>query len=89
MTCKRHSAKPMQAMNLTIRRYALPRLGFTLPLPRRDEPCQHQATAEYQAARLGKLLRSQPSQAQSEMANALLLELVEAYRLALHKARQD
>ncbi|AVO56191.1 hypothetical protein C7A17_02075 [Ectopseudomonas mendocina] len=59
-----------------------------MPLPRRDAPCQHQATAEYQAARLGKLLRSQPSQADSEMANALLQELVEAYRLALHKARQ-
>lgn len=88
MNCKRPSAQPLPAVSLPARRHALPRQGFALPLPRRDEPCQHQATAEYQAARLGKLLRGQPSQEQSEMANALLQDLVEAYRLALHKARQ-
>ena len=63
----------------------LPRIEINA---RRNEPCQHQATAEYQAARLGKLLRGQPGQAQTEMANLLLQELVEAYRLALHNARQ-
>lgn len=88
MNCKRPSVQPQHPVSLSVRRHALPRQGFALPLPRRDEPCQHQATAEYQAARLSKLLRSQPSQAQSDMANALLRELVEAYRLALHKARQ-
>ncbi|RIA31572.1 hypothetical protein DFO61_2294 [Ectopseudomonas oleovorans] len=88
MNYKRPYLQPLPTVSLAVRRHALPRQGFALPLPRRDEPCQHQATAEYQAARLSKLLRSQPSQAQSETANALLQELVEAYRLALHKARQ-
>lgn len=88
MNCKRPSAQPLQALTLSARRHTLARQSCTQPLPRRDEPCQHQATAEYQAARLSKLLRSQPSPEQSDMANALLQELVEAYRLALHKARQ-
>ncbi len=84
MICKRSApltAKPVTANN---RRSTLPRIEISA---RRNEPCQYQATAEYQAARLGKLLRGQPGQAQTEMAN-LLQELVEAYRLALHNARQ-
>ncbi len=84
MTCKGPAALPAKL----VRRHALPRPITALAPPRRDEPCQHQATAEYQAARLGRLLRSQPSQAQSEMASLLLQELLEAYRLAVHKARQ-
>lgn len=48
----------------------------------------HQATAECQAARLGKLLRNQHSQEQADMACVMLEELVEAYRLALLKAKQ-
>ena len=88
MNCKGPAAQTLKPASLASRRYALPRQAFTLHLPRRDEHCQHQAAAEYQAARLGKLLRSQPDQAQTEMANMLLQELVEAYRLALHKARQ-
>ena len=88
MNYKRPYPQPLPAVSPPVRRHALPRQGFALPLPRRDEPCQYQATAEYQAARLGKLLRGQPGQAQTEMANLLLQELVEAYRLALHNARQ-
>lgn len=88
MNCKHPAAQPLKSASLTTRRHAAPRQAFTLHLPRRNEPCQYQATAEYQAARLGKLLRGQPGQAQTEMANLLLQELVEAYRLALHNARQ-
>jgi hypothetical protein len=88
MNCKRPSVQPLPAVSLPVRCHAVPHLGFARPSPRRDKPCQYQATAEYQAARLSKLLRSQPSQEQSDMANTLLQELVEAYRLALHKARQ-
>lgn len=88
MNCNSPAAQPLKPASLAARRHTLQRQAFTLHLPRWDESCQHQATAEYQAARLGKLLRSQPDQAQTEMANMLLQELVEAYRLALHKARQ-
>ena len=88
MNYKRPYPQPLPAVSPPVRRHALPRQGFALPSPRRDDPCQHQAAAEYQAARLSKLLRSQPSPEQSDMANALLQELVDAYRLALHKARQ-
>lgn len=85
MICKRSAPLPAKPVTANNRRSTLPRIEINA---RRNEPCQHQATAEYQAARLGKLLRGQPGQAQTEMANLLLQELVEAYRLALHNARQ-
>jgi len=88
MNCKRPATQPLKPASQVTRRHNLPRSTYKLHLSRRDEPCQHQATAEYQAARLGKLLKSQPGQAQSDMATSLLQELVEAYRLALHNARQ-
>jgi hypothetical protein len=89
MNCTRPAAQPSSPASLPARRHALPRQTLTVQLPGRDEPCQHQATAEYQAARLGKLLKSPPSQEQTQMANMLLQDMIEAYRQALHKARQS
>ncbi|MBH3342012.1 hypothetical protein I5L51_23140 [Pseudomonas mendocina] len=85
MICNRSAPLTIKPAPLNNRRSTLPRSEIAA---RRNEPCQHQATAEYQAARLGKLLKSQPGHTQTEIANRLLQELVEAYRLALQKARQ-
>ena len=85
MICNRSAPLTIKPATVNNRRSTLPRIEIAA---RRNEPCLYQASAEYHAARLGKLLRSQPGQAQSEMANLLLQELVEAYRLALHTARQ-
>ncbi|MDR8014371.1 hypothetical protein [Ectopseudomonas guguanensis] len=85
MICKRPAPLSTKAVTVANRRSALPRLEIALG---RGESCPYQAAAEYQAARLSKLLRSPCLPEQADEANFLLEQTLEAYRQALSRHKR-
>lgn len=93
MNCTMHHPATATTPPAPARRGGKPRPDFVVSAsrpcgPARSESCHYQAAVEYQAARLSKLLKSQPQLERAGEASALLHELMASYRQAIAKAGQ-